>query len=142
MKKTIWPLIILCMMALTFSPTAEAGSKSHYRWEGIAIGVGSVLFLDHFFGHYQTSPVYYPPPRYYNPAPRNYSFGYYAPRYGDHYRHSKNYRGDSRHKQWKRHGNSRQFNYSDGHQRGQGDWRHRGNSERYNRGHGQRRGYR
>ena len=48
-----WLLSIVVLMTLCLSnlSSAEAGDKSHYRWQGIAIGAASALFLGHMASH-------------------------------------------------------------------------------------------
>lgn len=124
MRKSIWLLTMVIVLALTFNSAAEAGSKSHYRWQGIAIGAGSLLFLDALLSPryaapaYYSPPAYYPPPVYYYPPPVYFNFGYYdyghsdGRRHGQDYRHGGYYRGG--HADYNRHG------YRDGHPRGHG----------------------
>ncbi len=51
MKKWMLPLAILVVFSAALVTPAEAGDKSRYRWQGIAIGVGSTILLDHLLHH-------------------------------------------------------------------------------------------
>ncbi len=83
---------VLCLSLMVTS--AWAGSKQHYRWEGVAIGVGAAILGNALFNtcyhaqpgpapvYYSAPPVYYsPPPVYYSPAPVYYGSPpiYYRP---------------------------------------------------------------
>jgi hypothetical protein len=60
MKKWILPLAILVVFSAAAVTPAEAGDKSHYRWQGIAIGVASTVLLDHLVHHpHVSAPVAY-----------------------------------------------------------------------------------
>ncbi len=51
MKKLFVSLMILSFSSIAFIPPVDAGEKSRHRWQGIAIGAASFLFLDHLANH-------------------------------------------------------------------------------------------
>lgn len=96
MKRWITGFSVLVCMSLLVSSALHAGDRSDHRWQGIAIGVGSLLLLDHLVGFDRVSAGYG-----YAPAYRDYGYrdGYgYGDsrrhRYRDDYRYG--YRGDYR----------------------------------------------
>jgi hypothetical protein len=91
-------LLLTCMVAVT---SAQAGEKSRHRWQGIAIGAATVLFLDQMAhrsyavpqGTYYAPPSVYPSRSYYGYSYYRYGYSPYS-RYGHdrgHYLHNRGY---------------------------------------------------
>jgi hypothetical protein len=51
MKKLLIPIMVFSLLCIAFIPPVEAGEKSRHRWQGIAIGAASFVFLDHLANH-------------------------------------------------------------------------------------------
>ncbi len=77
MKKLLIPIMVLSLLCITFISPVEAGEKSRHRWQGIAIGAASFLFLDHLANH-STGPARSVS---YGPAPGAYGHRLAPPRY-------------------------------------------------------------
>ena len=117
---TVTAVVILCLS----STSIWAGSKQHYRWEGIAIGVGaamvgSALINHHTYGYYGGPPValsfnyreaYRPSARHRGNWKRHHGgpYNHWRPhdrghRYRGHYRHG-NTHGNRQPKSWNSNG--------------------------------------
>lgn len=116
-KKKIFIIIFTTILGLSFVVTsAWAGSKQRYRWEGVAIGIGTAIVGSALINQYRCysycgPPLYYsfyysyhgpPPPhcywhrrpryhhRYWHRRPRHHhSYGYRDPHYLDRHGHSR-----------------------------------------------------
>jgi heme A synthase len=77
MGKKLWSMILVLTLISLFAITsAEAGSKTRYRWQGAGIAVGALLLgglvAHHIAAHARQPEVIYAPPpepRYYPPEP-------------------------------------------------------------------------
>jgi len=49
MKKFLVLIVVFIMLAVVSVPDVIAGNKQRHRWEGIGIGVGSLIILDQIF---------------------------------------------------------------------------------------------
>jgi hypothetical protein len=94
-NKKISMIMVITILCISFTVTsAWAGPKQRYRWEGVAIGIGTAILGNallnaSYYSPSRPAPVYYtappgyyrPPPAYYSPPPVYYSppVVYYSP---------------------------------------------------------------
>ena len=81
MKKLFILLMVIIFYLTVFANPVVAGSKQHYRWEGVAIGLGAALLGSALINSYQPERVtVIERETYYYPDPPRHSQRYCEPR--------------------------------------------------------------
>lgn len=86
MRKLLVIPLIVATLGVTLAPQAMAGPRERYLWQGVAIGIGGAILLDHLLRPSPAvaspgPPAAYPPQVVLPPAPQRWIPGRYEDRW-------------------------------------------------------------